>query len=119
MESALIAFAGRRTSPSAFEQNGYYLSSYGRLQFNSPFAENFRLTLTGALFRNDYPVADADGIFRTDDLVSAGAGVAYFFNPLAFLSVDYRHDRRSSNIELFSYRSNAVQMMVGLGFLNR
>jgi hypothetical protein len=119
MESALTAYAGRRTSPSAFDQNGYYVSNYGRLQFNAPFAENFRLTLSGALYRNDYPVADANGIFRNDDLVSGGAGVAYFFNPLAFLSVDYRHDRRSSTIELFSYRSNAVQMMVGFGFLNR
>jgi hypothetical protein len=77
------------------------------------------LTLSGALYRNDYPVADPDGVFRNDSLVSAGAGVAFFFNPLAFLSVDYRYDRRSSNLELFSYRSNAVQAMVGFGFLNR
>jgi hypothetical protein len=117
--AALTAIAGRRTNPSAFDENGYYVSSYGRVQFITPFARNFRLTLSGALFLNGYPVPDADGVFRDDDIFSTGAGLAYFFTPLTYLSVDYRHDQRNSNIDLFSYRSNAVQLMVGFGFLNR
>jgi hypothetical protein len=117
--AALTARAGRRTSPSAFDQNGYYVSNYLRGQFISPFARNFRLTVSGAFYFNDYPVADAKGVLRNDDIWSGAAGVAYFFTPLTFLSVDYRHDRRSSNIDLFAYESNAVQLMVGFGFLNR
>ena len=117
--AALTALAGRRTSPSAFDENGHYVSNYGRVQFITPFARNFRLTVTGALFLNDYPVANADDVFRSDDIYSAGAGLAYFFTPLTYLSMDYRHDRRNSNIELFSYRSNAIQLMLGFGFLNR
>jgi len=117
--AALTALAGRRTSPSAFDENGHYVSNYGRVQFITPFARNFRLTVTGALFLNDYPVANADDVFRSDDIYSGGAGLAYFFTPLTYLSMDYRHDRRNSNIELFSYRSNAIQLMLGFGFLNR
>jgi hypothetical protein len=117
--AALTALLGRRTNPSAFDENGYYVSNYGRVQFISPFARNFRMTLTGALYLNDYPIADASGVIRDDDIFSAGAGLAYFFTPLTFLSVDYRHDQRNSNIELFAYQSNAIQLMVGFGFLNR
>jgi hypothetical protein len=117
--AALTALVGRRTSPSAFEENGYYVSNYGRVQFISPFARNFRVTFTGAFFLNDYPVADGSGVIRNDDILSAGAGLAYFFTPLTYLSMDYRHDQRNSNIELFAYRSNAIQVMVGFGFLNR
>lgn len=117
--AALTALAGRRTNPSAFDENGHYVSNYGRVQFITPFARNFRLTLSGALYFNDYPVADAGSVFRSDDIFSGGAALAYFFTPLTYLSVDYRHDQRDSNIELFAYRSNAVQLMLGFGFLNR
>jgi len=117
--AALTARAGRRTNPSSFDENGYYVSNYGRVQFISPFGRNFRMTLTGAFFLNDYPVPDGSGVIRNDDILSAGAGLAYFFTPLAFLSMDYRHDQRNSNIELFAYQSDAIQLMVGFGFLNR
>ncbi len=117
--AALTARAGRRTSPSPFDENGYYVSSYAKVQFISPVARNFRVTLSGSMYLNDYPVPDASAVLRNDDIFSGGAGLAYFFTPLTFLSVDYRHDQRNSNIELFSYRSNTVQFMVGFGFLNR
>jgi hypothetical protein len=89
------------------------------VQFITPFARNFRMTLTGAFYLNDYPIADASGVIRNDDIYSAGAGLAYFFTPLTFLGMDYRHDQKSSNIDLFSFRSNAIHVMVGFGFLNR
>jgi hypothetical protein len=117
--AALVARAGRRTSPSSFDENGYYVSNYAKVQFISPVARNLRVTLSGAMYLNDYPVPDASAVLRNDDILSGGAGVAYFFTPLTFLSVDYRHDQRNSNIELFAYRSNTVQFMVGFGFLNR
>ncbi len=117
--AGLTVRAGRRTNPSAFDENGYYISNYGRVQFIAPFARNFRLTLTGAVFLNDYPVPDANAVFRNDDIWSGGGGLAYFFTPLTFLSADYRYDKRSSNLDLYSYRSSALQIMVGFGFLNR
>jgi hypothetical protein len=118
-QAALTAKLGRQTNPSAFEDAGYYVSNFARLQFISPFAGNFRFTATGSLYHNDYPVPAANGVFRSDDIVSGSVGIAYFFTPVTFLSVDYRHDRRSSNLDDFAYRSNALQAMVGFGFLNR
>jgi hypothetical protein len=117
--AALTVRAGRRTNPSAFDENGYYVSNYGRAQFIAPFARNFRLTLSGAMYLNDYPVPDVSGVLRNDDIWSGGAGLAYFFTPLTFLSADYRYDTRNSNLEIYSYRSSALQFMVGFGFLNR
>jgi hypothetical protein len=117
--SAITAELGRRTNPSAFEENGYYASSYGRVQFITPFARNFRFTATGVLFSNDYPVADPSGVSRDDQILSGAVGLAYFFAPLSFVSFDFRHDRRNSNLDAFTYRNNALQLMVGFGFLNR
>jgi hypothetical protein len=117
--SAITAELGRRTNPSAFEENGYYASTYGRVQFITPFARNFRFTATGVLFSNDYPIPDASGVRRDDQILSGAVGLAYFFAPLSYLSFDFRHDRRNSNLDPFSYRNNALQLMVGFGFLNR
>jgi hypothetical protein len=117
--AALTAKLGRRTNPSAFGDSGYYVSSFGRLQFITPFARNFRFTASTSLYANDYPVPTPDGLFRNDTIFSGGLGVAYFFTPLTYLSFDYRHDQRKSNLDEFVYRNNALQVMVGLGFLSR
>ena len=119
-ESTALDFTvGRRTSPSAFQENGFYLSNYGTVQFVVPIVEKLRLSANAAFFRNNYPLADvATGIDRRDRSFHAAVGVAYFWTPLSFLSVDYRHNRRNSNLDSFSYRNNAVQVMVGFGFLS-
>jgi len=118
--TALDFTVGRRTSPSAYQQNGSYLSNYGTVQFVVPIVEKLRLSANAAFSGNNYPLADvATGIDRRDRAFGAAVGVAYFWTPLSFLSVDYVHDRHDSNFDEFSYRNNAVQFMVGFGFLNR
>jgi uncharacterized protein (PEP-CTERM system associated) len=85
-----------------------------------PLSDKLRLSTNAVIFGNSYPLVDTStGIDRHDKALSGAAGVSYFFTPLSFLSVDYRHDRRDSNLEQFSYRNNAVQFMVGFGFLTR
>ena len=118
--SALGFTLGRRTSPSSFQENGFYVSNYGTAQFVAPIVEKLRFSATAAFFGSNYPLADvATGIDRRDITLSGGVGVAYFWTPLSYLSVDYRHDRRDSDLDRFSYRNNAVQFMVGFGFLSR
>ena len=118
--SALGFTVGRRTSPSAFQENGSYLSNYGTAKFVAPIVEKLRFSANAAFFGNNYPLPDvATGIDRRDRAFGVSVGVAYFWTPLSYLSVDYRHDRRDSNLDSFSYRNNAVQFMVGFGFLNR
>jgi hypothetical protein len=118
--TALDVTVGRRTSPSSFQSNGFYLSNYGTARFVVPVFEKLRFSANAVVFGNTYAVPDAvTGLDRSDRAYSGAAGLSYFFTPLSYLSVDYRHDRRDSNLERFSYRNNSVQFMVGFGFLNR
>lgn len=118
--TALDVTLGRRTNPSAYQENSFYVSNYATARFVVPLAEKLRLSTSGVFFANRYPLADiSTGIDRDDKSLSGAIGVSYFFTPLSFLSVDYRHDRRSSNLERFSYRNNSVQLLVGFGFLNQ
>lgn len=118
--TALNFVVGRRTSPSSFQANGFYASNFGSAQFVIPIVEKLRFSANANLFGNSYAIPDlVTGLERNDKAIGAALGVAYFFTPLSYLSVDYRHDRRDSNLEQFSYRNNAVQFMVGFGFLNR
>ena len=120
VSTALDFSVGRRSRPSAFQQNGFYLSNYGTVRFVAPIVEKLRFSVNAAVFENNYPLTDvATGIDRRDRTFSGAVGIAYFWMPLSYVSVDYRHDRRDSNLDEFSYRNNAVQFMVGFGFLNR
>ena len=120
VSTALDFSVGRRSRPSAFQQNGFYLSNYGTVRFVAPIVEKLRFSVNAAVFGNNYPLTDvATGIDRRDRTFSGAVGIAYFWMPLSYVSVDYRHDRRDSNLGEFSYRNNAVQFMVGFGFLNR
>lgn len=111
--------AGRRTSLSGFEANSYYVSNYGRFQFVSPIGQRFRVTATAGLLENAYPVASLSEVERDDRILSGALGLAYFFTPFTYVSVDYRHDQRSSSLGAFEYRNDALQLMLGLGFLSR
>lgn len=118
--TALNFTLGRKTNPSAYEENSFYLTNYGSLQFLVPITDKIRFSTNGVLFGSNYPTPNITaGIERSDKSMSGALGVSYFWTPLSFLSVDYRHDRRTSNLEQFSYRNNAVQFMVGFGFLTR
>ena len=119
--AALDFTFGRRTTPSAFQLNGFYISNYATARFSTPvLLENLRFNANAAFFGNSYTFADVTtGIEREDDTLRATLGAAYFFTPLSYFSVDYRFDRRTSSIERFSFRNNAIHFMVGFGFLNR
>lgn len=112
--------AGRRTNPSAFQNNGFSVSNYGSARFVAPITERFQFTANAVLFDNRYPLDDfATGEKRNDRALAGVLGVSYFFTSMSFLSVDYRHDRRDSSLSQFDYRNNSVQFMIGFGFLNR
>jgi|GEM_PF-6614051 len=119
-ETSLMLDFGRRTNPSAFQENGFYTSSYGTARFVAPIIEKVRFTATASYFGNRYPLSDvATDSNRLDRTLSSAVGISYFFTKLSFFGIDYRHDRRQSSLERLSYRNNAVQFMIGFGFLNR
>lgn len=119
-DTALDFGFGRRTNPSAFQENGFYTSNYGTARFVIPIIEKMRFTVAATYYGNRYPLSDvATDSDRLDRTLSGAIGVSYFFTPLSYFSVDYRHDRRDSSLARFSYLNNAVQFMIGFGFLNR
>lgn len=118
-EAALRLFAGRRTNLSNYAENSHYVSNYARVQLIAPFANRFRLTASGAVAGNSYPLPDVEGTVRDDSILGGSIGLAYFLTPITYFSVDYKYDRRNSNVDLFSYRNNSLQLMVGVGFLSR
>lgn len=119
-KSALNIDAGRRTTPSAFEGNGFYISNYFSAQFVTPLARNIRLAANAGYHANDYPLLTLRGEApRNDRLLRATVGVSYFFTPLTFIKANYRYDKRNSNLERFDYQNNAFQVIFGVGFLNR
>ena len=119
-ETTLVFGFGRRTNPSAFQENGFYTSNYGTARFVAPIIEKMRFSITATYYGNRYPLSDIPtDSNRLDRTLSSAVGVSYFFTPLSYFSIDYRHDRRHSSLERFAYRNNAVQFMIGFGFLNR
>jgi predicted NodU family carbamoyl transferase len=119
-QTSLVLNFGRKTNPSAFQESGFYTSSYGTARFVAPVIEKMRFTATVSYFGNRYPLSDvATDSNRLDRTLSNAVGISYFFTPLSFFSIDYRRDRRQSSLETLSYSNNAVQFMIGFGFLNR
>jgi len=119
-DTSLAFDFGRRTNPSAFQENGFYTSIYGNARFVAPINEKLRFSISTSYFANRYPLSDiVTDSARLDRTLSSAVGISYFFTQLSYLSVDYRRDARHSSLERFGYLNNAVQFMIGFGFLNR
>ena len=119
-ETSLVFDFGRRTNPSAFQENGYYTSNYGNVRFVAPINEKIRFSISASYFGNRYPLNDiATDSARLDRSLSSAFGFSYFFTPLSYFSVDYQRDNRHSSLERFDYLNNAVQFVIGFGFVNR
>ena len=107
--------AGRSTFPSAFQADGFYVSSsvLGQLQIPLPLSVAF----TGAAsWRwNDYRVAvDALGEPRADRVFGWSVGLARPLTSWAFLRADYRRDRRRSNVDAFDLDTDALTLQLGI-----
>ena len=119
-ETSLVLDFGRRTNPSAFQENGFYTSNYGSARFVAPIAEKLRFSISTSYFANRYPLSDiVTDSARLDRTLSSAVGISFFFTQLSYFSVDYRRDKRHSSLDRFDYLNNAVQFMLGFGFLNR
>lgn len=118
--ASLTIEGGRRTNLSNFEDNNYYLTHYGTLQFTGPIRRNLQLVTGASVFDNGYPLDSFEGAEPRKDFALAGwVGAAYFFSPLTYFRADYRYERRQSNLEQFQYTSNVLRVIVGVGIFTR
>lgn len=114
-----VALRGyRSTYLSAFEDNGYYVSQGGRLEFSGGLPLRLRFVLTGSLQRNDYPLAAAAlGVPRRDDVRSFAIGLSRNVGDSLFIRLDYQFEQRLSNIPGYSNRTGGFTF--GVGFTRR
>lgn len=114
-----VALQGQRsTYLSAFEDNGYYVSQGGRLEFSGGLPLRLRFVLAGGLQRNDYPLeAAAIGVPRRDDVRSFAVGLSRNVGDSLFIRLDYQIEQRISNIPGYSNRTGGF--MFGVGFTRR
>lgn len=116
--TALALDLSRFTTLSAFEQNGFYVANLAELVATLPLP--LRLSLRGGLGfqRNEYKV-DAAGLGepREDTLRAWTVGLGRAFTRWAYARVDYRAERRESNLDAFSNRTHTFIAQVGVGWL--
>jgi hypothetical protein len=107
--------AERTTFPSAFQSDGFYVSSsvLGQLQVPLPLSVAFT---GGASYRwNDYRIAIAElGGPRADEIFGWSVGLARSLSPWAFLRADYRKDYRRSNVDAFDLDTHSLTLQLGL-----
>jgi hypothetical protein len=106
-ESTLAVYASRSTTPSAFEQNGFYVSSslQGTLQLPLPAELQLRCGL--GYQWNDYRTAASEiGRPREDRLLGWQVGLRRPVRPNLLLSADFRREERRSNVDTFDTDAN-------------
>ncbi len=107
---------GRSTQLSAFEENAYYVNNMVGLGLNFPLP--FEVSGRGSVsfFRNDYP-NDASKIEtpRRDQAFGWAAGLGRRIGQRAFLRVDYRRERRTSNVPGLDVTTSGFVVQAGLG----
>jgi hypothetical protein len=101
--SSLTLRLDRATPLSAFEQNGFYVTTALQGTFSAPLPASLRLT-SGASYRwNDYETpASAIGVPREDRVFGWYVRLRRPLFGSASLSADYRRERRSSNLDEFN-----------------
>jgi hypothetical protein len=116
-DSALDLGVRRNLTPSAFQDDGFYIVTmtdavYSRL---APFSTTLRI---GVGYQwSDYRT-DASGLGepRADRIFAWYVGASRSFGEHISLRADYRHDRRQSNLPGFSFTTDAVVVQLGLGW---
>lgn len=116
--SALDLSVRRSLDPSAFENNGFYIATLVESVLTLPGP--YRSYLRGGLgyqwsdYRTD---SAAIGEPRADRLLAWYAGLGRLFGERAALRVDYRRERRSSNLPGFDITTDAFVIQLSLGWL--
>ncbi len=101
-ESTLALYATRSTPPSAYEQNGFYVSSAVQGTLLVPLPAEFQIRGGLGYQWNDYrTVASEIGVPREDRILAWQVGLRRAVRPNLFLSAAFRSEDRRSNVDTF------------------
>lgn len=111
----LQLIASRSTPPSAFESNGFFVSTSAQAELTLGLPFSITAHGGGAYHRNDYRVVSPlIGRPRADRITGWSAGLGRSITDWAFARADYRYERRESNIDLFDTDAHAMTVQVGV-----
>jgi len=107
----------RSTQLSAFESNAFYVSSSGEVDVTTPLPLAFSLHAGVGYHRNRYTI-DALGLTepRRDAIFGWTAGLGRPISRWAYLRIDYRRERRDSNVAGLSNVTDSLVVQLGAGF---
>ena len=117
--SASVSVLGRRgTYPSGFEQNAFYIVTGAGVETDLGLPFSLVFHGAGGWQRNDYRVPAAGlAVPRQDELWSWSVGAGRALTRWSFLRVDYRYDRRDSNLPAFQTDGHLFMVQLGIGML--
>jgi hypothetical protein len=115
--SSVTLTAVRSTHPSAYGTDGFYVTTAGQLELTLPlpFAVSFQ---GGSGYHvNQYRVVTGDaGQPRKDQITYWSVGLGRAVGRWGFWRMDYRGERRNSNLDAFDNTVNTFTVRVGVGY---
>jgi hypothetical protein len=106
----------RSPNPSAFQQNGFYVTTAGQADLTLPLPLYFSLRGGVGYHRNAYrTIVPELGEPRQDDIFAWSVGVGRGVTRWAFLRADYRRERRRSNLDAFDVDTDGFIIQLGIG----
>jgi hypothetical protein len=99
----------RSRTASAFERNPSYRSDFVEARGYAPLPFEISLATSAGYRRNDYPLAaSATSVPRRDRIYGWALGLGHAFGSRAMLHVEYRWQRRESNLPGYSSVSDGL-----------
>lgn len=109
--------AARRTYPSGFEDNAFYVSNAASAQLSAPLGFGTTLAAAAGYHWNEYQTtASALGAPREDRILGWSIGLGRTLTRRAYVRADYRRERRDSNVHDFDITTQGFVVQIGLGF---
>jgi hypothetical protein len=116
--SRLTLRAIRSSNPSAFEENGFYITTAGEADLTLPLPLYFTLRGGVGYHRNAYrTIVPELGEPRQDDIFAWSVGLGRGVTRWAFLRADYRWERRDSNLDAYDVDTDGFLVQFGIGRL--
>jgi len=118
--SSLELQLNRSTEPSAYDTNAYYVTNSIVATLSVPAPGQFWARGSLGWLRNGYP-NDAPGIAapRRDDILGWTLGLGREIGWRAWARVDYRRERRNSNLAGFDVTTDGFVVQLGVGLFGQ
>jgi hypothetical protein len=114
--TALKLTGSRQTLLSAFEENAFYVSTVGQVELTMGLPLSLSARGGAGYHWNQYrTAASAIGVPREDRIFGWSVGVGRPITSWSYVRVDYRRERRDSNLDELDSRSRVLSFQLGLG----